>query len=246
MTAELAGCLPLTVKDMFLVARTHNPICSLTVVDYSYDQATAYKTISLRRTIPRPNNSDILLHIQPEKMHDTIIIHNQRRRHQIRRPLVRLTVNWSRYSPGIVGGNGIGVALGVAVGVTLGVVVGVGVGDIDSTAVGVADGLGVAVTVGVAVAVAVGVAVAVAVGVVVGVAVGDIDGTAVGVADGLGVAVTVGVAVGVDVGVVADASSRDTLSTYMSVFAGFELNMMYTIPLPLVALDVTAANVFDL
>ena len=32
----------------------------------------------------------------------------------------------------------------------------------------------------------------------------------------------------------------------MSVFAGFELNMMYTIPLPLVALDVTVVTLFDL
>ena len=87
-----------------------------------------------------------------------------------------------------------------------------------------------------------------AVGVTVGVAVGLAVGLAVGVGVAVGLAVAVGVAVGVGVGVTVGVvpSVNIALSTYIVVLTGFELNMIYTIPVPFAVLVATVVNVFEL
>jgi hypothetical protein len=87
----------------------------------------------------------------------------------------------------------------------------------------------------------VGVGITVGVGVTVGVAVGEAVGDGETLGEIVGATVGIGVAVGV-----AWLSYNATLSTYIVELVGFELNMMYIMPLPLVVLPAVTVIVFDL
>ena len=87
----------------------------------------------------------------------------------------------------------------------------------------------------------VGVGITVGVGVTEGVAVGEAVGDGETVGETVGVAVGVGVVVGV-----ARLSYNAASSTYIVELVGFELSMMYTMPLPLVVLPAVTVIIFDL
>jgi hypothetical protein len=131
--------------------------------------------------------------------------------------LPEYTIDFEKWSSGVVIGLAIGMASGVAIGMAVGVTVGMAVGVtfsvVGSVALGMAFGVvggvtgGVSggVAFGIAVGIAGGVAVGIAGGMTIGVVFGMVFGAAIGVASGISVAlgVALGVAVGVAAGVAA-------------------------------------------